>query len=379
MIWSDSTGSVRRDLERAATHVILGVVPVVITAYVVVGGFAHGAAYDLNWSYYPAARRLLEGTSPYAVSHKELKEGIAFVYPALAVLLFAPLALVGRVLSDHLYMLFCLLLVPATLRVAGVRDWRTYGLPLMCLPVIVGWQGGNVTLPLMFLVAMSWRYRTKPLIAGLIVAAAISVKPFMWPLGLWLLVTRRWRASLWALASGALLNLLAWAAVGFNGIGAYLRVSGQVTKMEWRNGYGMLAVAHHLGLGRGAGDVLLVAGSAAIAAALVYQGFVRHREREAMVVTVALMLVASPLVWSHYFALLVVPIALTRNHLSAIWFVPLAMVVCPTTNPSAAELVLAWAVGAICFAAALGWRPIRWRSAHQDPDAKPPATLALTG
>jgi hypothetical protein len=35
-------------------------------------------------------------------------------------------------------------------------------------------------------------------------------------------------------------------------------------------------------------------------------------------------LAASPIVWIHYFLLLLVPLALTRPRLSALWFVPFA-------------------------------------------------------
>jgi hypothetical protein len=47
----------------------------------------------------------------------------------------------------------------------------------------------------------------------------------------------------------------------------------------------------------------------------------------AAVVVVALLL--SPIVWLHYMALLLVPVALTRRSLGWVWLVPLATFVCP--------------------------------------------------
>jgi len=51
-----------------------------------------------------------------------------------------------------------------------------------------------------------------------------------------------------------------------------------------------------------------------------------RRDRDAAIVTLALAasLAASPIVWMHYFLLLLVPIALTRPRLSWLWFAPLA-------------------------------------------------------
>src|SRR5439155_18394978 len=49
------------------------------------------------------------------------------------------------------------------------------------------------------------------------------------------------------------------------------------------------------------------------------------RERDAVSLTyaVAAALVLSPILWSHYLVLIVVPIALARPRLSPLWFVPL--------------------------------------------------------
>ena len=51
-----------------------------------------------------------------------------------------------------------------------------------------------------------------------------------------------------------------------------------------------------------------------------------------MILAVALMLVASPLVWSHYFVLLLVPLALARPRLDAVWFAAVAMWICPPST-----------------------------------------------
>ena len=52
-------------------------------------------------------------------------------------------------------------------------------------------------------------------------SAPVAAKPFVWPLIVWLLVTRRFRAGAWSIASTAALVLGAWAVVGFEGFVDY--------------------------------------------------------------------------------------------------------------------------------------------------------------
>ena len=49
----------------------------------------------------------------------------------------------------------------------------------------------------------------------------------------------------------------------------------------------------------------------------------------ALTLTVALALVSSPLLWSHYLALLLVPLALLRPRLHWVWLLPVLMWVSP--------------------------------------------------
>ena len=350
-----TSGSPRIHRDRlgvAAQQMLFGAVPIVVTMALLAFELkVQPIAVDFRSAYFPAAVRLLNGGSPYAgATHYEILEGYAFVYPAFAAVAFGPFALISRIAGQLLYTAICIACVPAALRVLNVRDWRVYGITLLWFPVYTGWLSANLTLPLVLLTAVAWRYRDRPLIAGLVTVAAISLKPFIWPLGLWLLATRRWRAAGYALVCGLVFNLVAWGVVGFNEIHAYLRVSGKVTDALWREGYGMLAVAHHLGLGRGAADALLLAVSATVGLTVIYVGFFRRQEREAMVLAILLMLVASPLVWTHYFALLLVPLALMRPRLTAVWAAPILIWVCPPKAGVAGwQEALVWIVACACL------------------------------
>ncbi len=354
----------RAEFRRAAERTGLAVVPVVVTLLRLAQLFkANAVAVDFHASYYPAAERLLDGANPYAVTHHDIVAGTAFVYPALSALVFAPFALIDRGPAQVIYTLLCIACVPAILRTLNVRDWRVYGISLLWLPVFSGWQTANVTLPLTLLAALAWRHRDRPLAAGLITAVAISIKPFIWPLALWLLATRRFSAAAWMLACGLAVNLLAWWLVGFDQIGTYMRLSGQVTDALWRGGYSMLAVAHQLGFGRGVGEALLLAVSILVGLAVLYLGLVRCDERRALTAAVALMLVASPLVWSHYFALLLIPLALYRPRLAPIWVVPVLMWPMPPSTAAVGwQVALAWVLATVCVCSSLA--PARPRPGH---------------
>ncbi|HEY2595641.1 MAG TPA: glycosyltransferase family 87 protein [Chloroflexota bacterium] len=348
-------GASRNELVRAAEHAIFGLVPVVATLALVAYQFKlHAVALDFHVAYYPAASRVLHGLSPYVATRQQIAGGTSFVYPALAALLLAPFALVSNGVAQVLYMLLCIACVPAILWTLRVRDWRLYGLAMLWFPVFDGWQSGNVTLPLALIIALAWRHRDHPLVAGLLTAVAISIKPFVWPLGLWLLATRRWKAAAWALGSGLVINLVSWWILGYDQISQYLHLSAKDTDALWKGGYSMLAVAHHLGLGRTAGEGLLLVASAVAAAGVLHAGLVKRDARQALVLTIVLMLVASPLLWAHYFSLLLIPLALRRPRLSVVWALPLLMWPMPPRQPVYGwEELLAWGVTATCIAATL--------------------------
>src|SRR5579862_1864252 len=75
------------------------------------------AGFDFRFAYWSAGQRVLHGQSPYAWSQYDFKSGLAFVYPALSALVFAPLSLLGRDLGAGFVTCLSIAMVPATLRV----------------------------------------------------------------------------------------------------------------------------------------------------------------------------------------------------------------------------------------------------------------------
>ena len=71
-------------------------------------------------------------------------------------------------------------------------------------------------------------------------------------------------------------------------------------------------------------------------------------------VAIAAALALTPIVWLHYFALLLVVVALAQPRLGLLWFVPLALIVTPGSGePTPFETSGRLAIAALTFGLAL--------------------------
>ncbi len=285
---------------------------------------SHGFAMDFHGQYWPAGRRVLDGLSPYDLGWQDIQHEIAFPYGAVAALLFVPFALLPLGLAEVVFTGLCFAAVPLTLGLLGVRDWRVYGLVFLWPPVTLGWVTANVSLLLGVGIAVLWRHRDRAFVVGLLVALLVSIKLFVWPLAIFLLGSRRYVALGYVVLCGLGLNLVAWAVLGFDQIGPYVKLLGLVSDREEPRSYSLLAVALDHGATQSAAYALVL-GLAAVVGSACFVLARRGREEAALLLSIATGLLATPVTWPHYFALLIVPLALLRPRLSPIWVVPVAM------------------------------------------------------
>ena len=202
-----------RPAARGLEHGLLIVAPVLVTA-MLLSWAATGErfAYDFHHFYWPAGDRILHGLTPYAHGPWYPAEpAVGMVYPAPAGLLFALFALVPRGVGDVAITAVTFASALLALRMLGVRDWRPYGVVLLWPPFISGWQTANVSMLLLLGVALLWRARSRPAAAGLLLAAMVSLKLFLWPLAVFLLATGRMKAVGWAAAGFAAISAASWA------------------------------------------------------------------------------------------------------------------------------------------------------------------------
>jgi glycosyl transferase family 87 len=271
-----------------------------------------------------AASAILDGHSPYVFRADQ-----TYAYPPLLAFLATPLEPLGVGAAMTVSIVVSLAAIAGALWLLGVRDWRCYCLvPLY--PVTRSAVGLGTVGPLLLLaIAIAWRWRDRLFEPALAVGAAVALKLFLWPLAIWLAVTRRNRAALAAVAFALALALVPWAAIGFKGLADYPSLLNRLADQEASASYSVYAIGVRLHLPEAAATVLAVAVTAALLAAMVWVGRDRlrtPRDRDVAVLTLALAaaLAATPIVWVHYFLLLIVPIALTRPRLSPLWVVPFA-------------------------------------------------------
>jgi hypothetical protein len=240
--------------------------------------------------------------------------------------------------------------IPAVL---GVRDWRCYGIVLLWPPVISAIQTGNVTLWLALASALAWRFRDRLGVSSAAVGLTLAVKFLLWPLLVWFAATRRLANTAVAAAVAVGLLLGSWAAIGFEGLRGYPELLRRLEDAVGDDAYTLFnllddlgaphAVARGLWLGLG---IALLAACTAVAR--------RGDEQSAFILALAAALALTPLVWLHYFALLVVGVAIARPRLGVVWFVPLAMFLADGGgDPSPFETTVALAAAAFTLALAL--------------------------
>lgn len=275
-----------------------------------------------------AAQDVLAGRSPY---HPSPNPGLrvtadcltsapdCFVYPPLAAVLAAPLGLLPFAVAGSMFFALDIAAVGAALWLVGVRDWRCYGIAVASGPALSAFEGGTLTPLLVLAVAAAWRYRDRRAVAAAAVALGLVAKVFLWPLLIWLAATRRASTALLACAFGVLVIVASWAPIGFAGAAGYPHLLQDLSHVWEPRAYGSVGLALALGLPSRAAEALaLVAGGCILVA-----GAVAARrpdgDRASFGLTMAAVLLLSPVVWLHYFLLLFVPLGIAHPRLDRVW------------------------------------------------------------
>ena len=130
------------------------------------------------------------------------------------------------------------------------------------------------------------------------------------------------------LAIGAALVLVSWAVIGFSGFGTYPDLLQRLDEAVGGDSYTAYIVGLDLGLPSVAARALWLALGLGLLGAVVLFGR-RGDERASFVLAIAAALALTPIVWLHYFALLVVVVAVAQPRLGLVWLIPLALIVTP--------------------------------------------------
>lgn len=310
-------------LRQVRDPLLLLVVPVTIAILAIVLGYLPQwpIGFDFRGTLWEPARAFLNGTVIYPEATREaVLTGNPAVYPPVFILVSVPFALLPVAAAAWVW--FCVLAasVVAALWLLGVRDWRCHVLAIASPVVVHGLFYGNLTIALVILVALAWRFRDAALVAGLAVGAAIAAKLFAWPLIAWLLLTRRFRAAAWAAASCVVLVVGAWALIGFDGLADYPTLLRTVQDVYAIRSISVSTVAGALGASQAVAVAAAAAAGLVLLALAAWTVSRADGERRAFALVVCACIVASPIVWPNYMALLFIPIAVTWPGLAPCWF-----------------------------------------------------------
>jgi hypothetical protein len=309
--------------------VALGALPLVILVLVLVVSLqpTHMADFHVMRD---SGSDVLHGRSPYPpLDRLAIERAQDLVYPAPVALVGTPFSLIGYSLASVIWVILMVGATVLTLRILGVTDWRCYGAVFLSASVMSVYGSGALSSILALGVAVVWKYRDRPRIAGPVLALVIVAKIFLWPLLLWLLVTRRTRATALAAATGVAVTFGSWAAIGFAGLTDYPRLLNMLADVwQWRS-YSPQALWLALGVPNGVARVLVVGVGIAALGAIVLLARREDGDRRALTAAILAALLLSPIVWLHYFVLILVPLALARPRFSALWLVPVAFWLVP--------------------------------------------------
>jgi hypothetical protein len=278
-----------------------------------------------------AAEDVRAGDSPY-VDPDELSEDAPapYVYPPLLAIVLIPATALpddvgGSSPAGVIVSLLLVACLVGTLLVLDVRDWRCYPVALLYPVTLENLEYGALGPALALLVALAWRYRERAVTTSAAIGGAIVLKLFVWPLFVWLAATRRWAAAVGAVSVAVVLALASWAAIGFRGLADYPELLRRLSDFEAENSYSAFAILVAAGLPDVLARVVVLAATGVLLALAWRVARAEEGDRRAYTLAVAAGLVLTPILWLHYLVLLVVPIALARPRLSALWFVPLAL------------------------------------------------------
>jgi alpha-1,2-mannosyltransferase len=277
-------------------------------------------AIDFRTGIWQPAFDIAHGHAPYPDGNTwRSQDGMPSIYPPFIAVLAVPLGLLSFALASMLWAGLMIAALVLTLWVLGVRDLRLFGGVFLLPPVFDALGLGQVEMLLMLAAALVWRHRDRWPLAAIALGTALAVKPLMLPVLVWLLITRRVRAALASVVVALALALGSWAVIGFSGLRSY-----PALLQAWERAYGGCGVSiRALASKLGASELVATSLKLAVAAALLVCAWrLSHRlegERRAFAAAMAAVVVAAPVVWSHYLVYLIVPLALTLPRFDRRW------------------------------------------------------------
>jgi alpha-1,2-mannosyltransferase len=326
------------DWSRLARRALLATV--LVLAVITVTRNALGSRYGLDFhGIWRAGHDLLSGRSPYLAPDWRtlLVASNAFIPPPPLAVLAAPFSALPFAGAVALWNLLCVGAFAGALRLVGVRDLRVYVVALCSFPLVASVGLGQPDGLFALGAAIAWRYRDCSR-GALAVGALIAAKLLAWPLLVWLLLTRRVRCSLVAVVSAVALLAGSWALIGFHGLLDYPRLLAADARAFEARSHSVLAAMMRFGASAPLAAVLAIGCAGAVALAAVRLS--RRSDLGYFTAAITAGLLLSPVLWSHYLVLLLIPLAIRRPRLDGVWLLTAVFWLSPVEPAHGWQIVL---------------------------------------
>ncbi len=278
---------------------------------------AHGGRFgeDFKGTIWTPDRAILHGTAPYPAASSRSFAVEPAVYPPPIFLVTLPLGWFSLHLATWAWFGILFVAAVATPAALGVRDPWCYAFWLMSIPVVDAFVVGNVSILLAFGIALAWRFRDHTLAGPVAAAATVSIKPSLWPLLAWFLITRP-RGGFRATALVVVATLGAWAVIGFSGLTSYPALVHTDARLFASDGVLFVAALIQASVPTNVAAALGILGGLALLGAVILR---RSRDCESFSLALLASLVATPIAWTHYLALAAVPLVIVWPTISPAW------------------------------------------------------------
>ena len=313
-----------------STAVVVAAAAISLVALLSIAG-SDELGWDFRYTYLRAAELVRNGESPYPpLDDAVLGSGTAYVYPPQLAVVLAPLTVFPADLVVWSAFAASVAALVGALALLGVRDARCYAAVLVWGSTSSALEMTNLSVFLVLAFALAWRFRDTIWPLAATVGLVVSTKLFGWPLLVWAVATRRYRAAVGAIVFGVAVTFCAWAVIGFADLTRYPELLRRFSEVQGQEkSYSIVAATVALGYDPSVGQGLAaIVGSALLAAAVYYGRWARDDVR-CFAAAVGATLAFTPVLWLHFFVLLVVPLAIARPRFSAIWLLPSVLWLCP--------------------------------------------------
>lgn len=288
-----------------------------------------GLGFDFRFQYYDGATALVNGEQLYTYPEDPaLEVGKAYVYPPPLAAAMTPLTALSREVATMVAVIGALVAILASLALVGVRDLRIYAAVILTAPVWNVLESANVTALLTLALALAWRFRGAVWPLAVTLGIAVAAKMFLWPMGVWLVATRRYGVAVRAAFVAVATLTVTWAAAGFQGVAAYPDLVRHLSDIHSVQSYSIVGMLAAVGVGSTAAHALMiVVGGLVLGACVVLAR--RGDDARAFTLAVAATLALTPILWQHYLCLLIVPLAIARPRFSPLWLLPAVLWIAP--------------------------------------------------